>query len=105
MERGERSMKRNIVCALALFALASITRAVDPPPDGGYPGGNTAEGTSALFSLTNGTDNTAIGFRALTWNMQSSYNTAIGSQSLFFNGINGNGSSNTAVGFGAMNRN
>jgi hypothetical protein len=33
--------------------------AVSPAPDGGYAGNNTAEGTSALFSLTSGADNTA----------------------------------------------
>ena len=40
--------------------------AVSPPPDGGYPGGNTAEGQSALLSLTSGTFNTAIGFLSLS---------------------------------------
>ena len=39
--------------------------AVVPPPDGGYPGGNTAEGASALFSLTTGSYNTAVGFFSL----------------------------------------
>ena len=29
-------------------------QAVVPLPDGGYPGGNTAEGTKALLSLTTG---------------------------------------------------
>src|SRR2546422_7304851 len=50
---------------LACFALSPTAQAVDPPPDGGYPGQNTAEGTDALFSLAGGTDNTAIGFDAL----------------------------------------
>src|SRR5437899_3816823 len=36
---------------LACFALSPTAQAVDPPPDGGYPGQNTAEGTDALFSL------------------------------------------------------
>ena len=40
---------------LVWFALASIARAVVPAPDGGYPGGNTAEGQNALLSLTSGT--------------------------------------------------
>ena len=30
--------------ALACFALSPTVRAVDPPPDGGYGGQNTAEG-------------------------------------------------------------
>ena len=37
------------------FALLQPARAVVPLPDGGYPGGNTAEGQNALFSLTDGT--------------------------------------------------
>ena len=54
-----------IPLALAWFALSSIARAVDPAPDGGYPGNNTAEGTDALLSLTTGVDNTPMGFDAL----------------------------------------
>ena len=37
-----------IVLTLACFALSPGARAVDPPPDGGYPGDNTAEGEDAL---------------------------------------------------------
>jgi hypothetical protein len=40
--------------ALAWFALSPPARAVDPPPDGGYPNFNTAEGHDALLSLTTG---------------------------------------------------
>jgi len=47
------------------FALSPTLRAVSPAPDGAYPNGNTAEGDSALFSLTSGVDNTAIGAGAL----------------------------------------
>src|SRR6476469_831139 len=40
---------------LASIALSPMARAVNPPPDGGYPNGNTAEGDNALFSnSTNG---------------------------------------------------
>src|SRR5437867_10483127 len=42
------------------FSLSPQARAVDPPPDGDYPGFNTAEGHDALFSLTTGRNNTAI---------------------------------------------
>ena len=54
-----------VALVLACFALSPQARAVDPSPDGGYPGQNTAEGDDALFSLTTGTDNTAVGFNAL----------------------------------------
>src|SRR5260370_35384481 len=54
--------------ALALFALVPAIRAVSPPPDGGYPGQNTAEGDGALSVLTTGVSNTALGFHALNIN-------------------------------------
>ena len=39
---------------LACFAVSQLAKAVFPPPDGGYPRFNTAEGQNALFSLTRG---------------------------------------------------
>jgi hypothetical protein len=54
-----------IPLALACFALSPMAQAVSPAPDGGYPGGNTAEGQSALLSLTTGGSNTAIGYFSL----------------------------------------
>ncbi len=76
-------------------------RTMNPPPDGGYPGGNTAEGQSALQSLTIGTYNTAIGFfslRALTF---AQFNTGVGAGALFFN----NAHQNTAIGAAALFKN
>jgi hypothetical protein len=45
---------------LACFTLipAPNVFAVDPPPNGGYPGDNTAEGTNALQNVTAGPDST-----------------------------------------------
>ena len=71
-----------IPLALVCFALAPAARAVSPAPDGGYPGGNTAEGDNALSSLTTGTDNTAMGFDALFSNTTDNWNTAYGYQAL-----------------------
>ena len=34
-----------ILLTLACFTFFQIAQAISPPPDGGYPGGNTAEGT------------------------------------------------------------
>ena len=87
-----------IPLALAWFALSPVARAVDPPPDGGYAGNNTAEGDNALFELTTGTDNTAIGDSALFWN-NGSFNTATGALAL---ANNGSGQSNTATGYEAL---
>jgi hypothetical protein len=81
------------------FGLLPQAQAVSPPPDGGYPGNNTAEGTSALFSLTSGVANTALGFQALYYNTTSSYNTAEGFRALFSNTT---GAQNTATGSSSL---
>jgi hypothetical protein len=80
------------------FVLAQRTQAVNPPPDGGYPGGNTAEGQSALLNLTSGTFNTAVGLFSLRSNTEGNFNTAIGGGALFANTAN----DNTATGAGAL---
>jgi hypothetical protein len=72
--------------------------AVSPPPDGGYPGGNTAEGQAALLSLTTGGFNTAVGFISLRSDMVGSYNTAVGAGALLAN----TAEQNTATGAGAL---
>jgi trimeric autotransporter adhesin len=84
--------------ALTSFALLPRAKAVVPAPDGGYPGWNTAEGTNALFKLTNGIYNTAIGGQALYSVTGGSNNTAVGLNALYHN----NGSNNTATGFEAL---
>jgi hypothetical protein len=107
--------RTKLTCLLTAtcLALAPIALAVDPPPDGGYPNQNTAEGQDALFSLESATQNTAVGFEALYScdngttntaygasslhsNTAGSSNTSIGADSLY---SNTGGSSNTAVGF------
>ena len=85
--------------ALTSFALSPAALAVDPPPDGGYPGDNTAVGEDALFSLTTGLDNTAIGFNALYHNTTGNGNTANGWSALFNNTT---GFTNTAAGVYAL---
>src|SRR5437016_3823437 len=84
-----------IPLALGCFALSPTARAVSPPPDGGYPNQNTAEGDDALASLTTGSSNTAIGWRALSHLTTGSFNTAVGQRALWLN-VTGDG--NTAVG-------
>jgi len=86
---------------LVCFALLPRAQAVVPPPDGGYPNRNTAEGDFALFSddTEAGTDNTAIGFTALYSNIFGSENTATGSGALY---SNVGGIDNTATGIFAL---
>jgi hypothetical protein len=89
-----------ITVVLACFGLLPRTQAVSPPPDGDYPGGNTAEGFKALFSLNtqNGGFNTAIGFSSLAANVTGSFNTALGAGALDLNTSH----NNTAVGAAAL---
>jgi hypothetical protein len=108
--------------AFACFAFSPTARAVDPPPDGGYPGRNTAEGEAALFSLQTmfrPAGNTAIGFHALFSTTAGYLNTAIGDGALHGNvtghtntatgaeALDGNtsGNANTAIGLGALSLN
>lgn len=83
---------------LVCFAMSGNADAITPPPDGGYPGGNTAEGHNALQSLTTGGYNTAVGFSSLGSNSTNSYNTAVGAGSLLANTAD----ENTAIGAGAL---
>jgi Chaperone of endosialidase len=87
-----------IAGVLACFGLLPKAEAVVPAPDGGYPGGNTAEGQAALFSLTTGTYNTAVGLFSLRALTTGNFNTAIGAAALPSNSAD----ENTATGAGAL---
>jgi hypothetical protein len=87
-----------IATLLAWVGLSPNTEAVSPAPDGGYPGGNTAEGQNALLSLTAGTYNTAIGLFSLLSDTEGGFNTAVGAGTLLAN----NAQQNTAIGAGAL---
>jgi len=97
---------RSITCATIVLALAlRIAEAVVPPPDGGYPNVNTAEGQNALLSLTTGQWNTALGGFTLWKNTDGSFNTAVGTGALLLNVGNqstGAGVDNTAIGAAAL---
>ena len=104
-----------ITFALVCFSLFPKAHAVVPPPDGGYPGFTTAEGTNALRNLTTGSANTAVGWYSLFSNAAGSFNTATGAGALLFNTADANtafgaaallfnntGEQNTAVGAAAL---
>ena len=113
--RYENNSPLLITLALLCFGLLPRTQAVVPPPDGGYPGFNTAEGTNALQSLTTGAGNTDVGAFSLPSVTEGSFNTATGAGSLLFNTADNNtafgaaallfntaGSGNTAAGAAAL---
>src|SRR5438093_11345223 len=92
---------RNLILTSILIicvGLAPKAHAISPPPDGGYPSGNTAEGQAALLSLTTGGFNTAIGSLSLRNNVEGDINTAIGDSTV----LNNTGNDNAAIGAGAM---
>ena len=107
-----------ILFALGCVALLPDAQAVDPPPDGGYPGGDTAEDLNAPFSPTiavhntaygdgalennQGSNNSAFGYAALRRNTFGNQNTATGALTLNNNNV---GSRNTATGFQALQNN
>jgi hypothetical protein len=91
--------------ALACFSVLPKAQAVSPPPDGGYPNLNTAEGINALLSLTTGVGNTAVGWSSLKSDTDGSFNTAVGAGTLVLNvgdQSTGEGVQNTAVGAAAL---
>ncbi len=91
-----------IVLLLVCFGLSPTAKALSPEPDGGYPGGNTAEGANALHNLADGSRNTAIGVNTLGKNLNGDDNTATGALAL---ADNISGSRNTATGVWALLRN
>ena len=90
---------RLVALILAAFAISPMAQAVVPAPDGGYPGGNTAEGQNALLSRTTGIYNNAVGIYALLSLTTGNYNTANGAGALFSITTT---NENTATGAGAL---
>jgi len=95
------NIRRPLVLSILYFvcvgSLAKV-EAVSPPPDGSYPGANTAEGQEALFSLSTGVYNTAVGWLSLGSVTTGELNTGVGAGTLVFNTADGN----TATGAGAL---
>jgi Chaperone of endosialidase len=87
-----------ITLSLLCFGILPRAQAVLPPPDGGYPGFNTAEGQNALFSLTTGAGNTAVGWSSLRSDTTAGFNTGVGAGTLLAN----TGDQNTATGAAAL---
>jgi len=95
-----------VAFTLICFGLSPSAQALlpAPSPDGGYPGGNTAEGDNALHDVNTavGINNTAVGFNALTNDTTGAYNVAVGSGALQNNTT---GTFNMAIGAEALKNN
>jgi hypothetical protein len=117
--RGSSPMRLTFLLTVTLlvsFRLLPTLEAVNPPPDGGYDNGNTAEGTDALLNLQlkrdNGDpasfNNTAVGLQALsisaTVKAEAGDNTVVGALACGRQEPGGfnRGFQNTAVGRGAL---
>ena len=90
-----------IAGVLGCFALLPRAQAqLMPEPDGQYMNDNTAEGgITALFHLTTGAHNTALGVNAMFLNNTGGNNTAVGDSALK---RNTSGKNNTATGIQAL---
>ena len=88
-----------LLTLLSLPLAGHKAQALSPPPDGGYPGNNTAEGQNALLSLTTGVNNTAVGWFSLKSNTDGQLNTAVGAGTL---SSTVHASRNTAIGGAAL---
>src|SRR5437667_85748 len=79
-----KTIIKTIYLAVAGVSLACFTGfapkafGVSPPPDGGYPNKNTANGSGALGNKTMDNNNTADGFQTLGNNTTGSLNIALG---------------------------
>ena len=88
-----------VLSALVCFGLCQqVQSATDTPDPGPLNPSNTADGQSALGSLTTGLYNSAFGFLSLLSNADANFNTGVGAGVLLVN----TASENTAVGAGAL---
>src|SRR5207248_451215 len=120
-----RIARRSLPCAALIILvltpsalLPEARGALDPAPDGGYPGYNTAIGFQSLYSVTTAYGNVATGWQALYSNKVGAHNSATGAEALYTNTAdfntatgsrslytNSTGTSNTASGYATLYNN
>jgi len=98
MKHRNNIITTTILLGLSFIAFSPKVRAVSPPPDGGYAGGNTAEGQNALLGLSTGAYNTAVGYLSLLSGTVNNFNTAVGAGAL----LSDTADANTATGAGTL---
>jgi hypothetical protein len=88
-----------VLSAIACFGLCQqVQSATDTPDPRALPTSNTADGQSALGSLTTGLYNSAFGFLSVLSLSDGNFDTGVGAGALLVD----NGGTNTAVGAGAL---
>jgi hypothetical protein len=80
------------------FVNSPNAHAVVPPPEGGYPGFNTAEGQNALKNLTTASGNTAVSWYSILSATTASFNTCVCTGAFALNTAD----ENTAIGTAAL---
>ena len=88
-------------CAFLPATQAQLPAEIPGNPDGCYPAFNTAEGCNALFLVTGGLGNTAIGWYSNFLAGNANFDTGVGAGTLALTSGLGSGQ-NTAVGTAAM---
>ena len=96
--KKQKNIFKVILLGFGCLAFLPQMQALTPPPDGCYPNFTTAEGCSALQSLTSGSANTGVGWFSLFGTSIGNFNTGVGAGTLTLN----NSDSNTAVGAAAL---
>jgi trimeric autotransporter adhesin len=92
-------MFTTVLSALVCFGLCQqVQSATDTPDPGPLTASNTADGQSALGTLTTGLYNSAFGFLSLLSNTDANFNTGVGAGVLLVS----TASENAAVGAGAL---
>ena len=96
---------QNLIHILMALVCIRLLPKAQAALENALPGFNTADGDHALFGITTGVANAAVGWFSLRSNTDGSFNTAVGAGTLLFNIGNQNmqeGIENTAIGAAAL---
>ena len=97
-----RHARTTLGVAATACLISSAFGGLNPPPEGGYPGQNTATGTLAMDNMPAsgyGQNNTAIGYGTLMNNTSGTSNAALGANALSSNTTGGGNTANGMASF------